>query len=91
MLGVLVERKFRSYVTCSLNCIGKADYDEATNPNRVRLLLDQRPLNAFISPPKFSLETLHRARHLFQPGDVALQYDLSAAFYQAGVRQSNIS
>ena len=85
VLGVVVERLWRSYAISPLNCIGKSDFDAVTNPNRVRLLLDQRKLNERVLAPPFAMETLHRARGLFRPGDVALCYDLSSAYFHAAV------
>ena len=63
-LGVVSEIPHRPKVCCKINVIPKGDYD-ANKPlkrHRLRVLIDQRPLNAALDPPRFRNETLHKAR-----------------------------
>ena len=85
LLGIVSERSTKAYVTCPLNVIPKADYDEhdADLKHRLRVLLDQRPLNDYLNPPKFRNESLDKARGLMNKDDVILTYDIASGFYCA--------
>ena len=45
VLGVIEETKHRPYVCCPLGVVEKSGYNAQTNPNRLRLILNQRTLN----------------------------------------------
>ena len=91
VLGVLEETETRNYVTCPLQVIPKADYDEHDPElkHRLRLLLDQRELNAYLNPQKFSNESLHKARGLMRKTDVICTYDICSGFYCAAAKPSH--
>ena len=80
-LGILREVQERPWVICPLNVVQKGGYHSVENPWRLRCILDQRRLNDYLEAPPFRMESLHQARHLFEPDDVMLLFDLSAAFY----------
>jgi site-specific DNA-cytosine methylase len=83
VLGIVSEVNYRPKIVNKMNVIPKGDFDEADPVlrNRLRLLLDQRPLNAYLKPQRFRAETLHKSRGLIEEGDVCLQWDLSSFFY----------
>ena len=49
--------------------------------NRMRLLLDQRKINNYLSPQHFSNKSLHKTRGVIEEEDVCLQFDYSVYFY----------
>ena len=86
LLGVISEVDHRPYLVSPLNVVEKSNWHPVTAPNRLRLILDQRELNAYLSAPKFRNESLHGARDLFEDDDVMLTYDISAGFFHTAVR-----
>lgn len=85
-LGLLTEVSSANLIWClnPFNMVEKLGYDALLMPWRLRLILDQRKVNEHIDPPRFRMESLHSARHLFEPSDVILTIDLSAAFFHVG-------
>jgi hypothetical protein len=61
--------------------VPKGDYNVVLRPYRLRLLLDQRPLNVYLSPPRFRNEGLHTFRELLEPSDVLLAWNFSTFFW----------
>ena len=82
-LGVVSEIPHVPYCTNPLNCIPKADWDplDLKLRHRLRMLVDQRPINEYLRTQRYRNETLHRARGIIEVGDVALQWDMSSFFY----------
>ena len=91
LLGVIRETRTRNYVTCPLSVVPKAGWDPVTAPHRLRLILDQRSLNSYLDPPRFSMESLERARPIFERDDdeVLLTYDISAQFWHWAAAESD--
>ena len=82
VLGMVSESPTIPASLGQLNVIPKGNYD-AEDPklkNRLRILLDERPLNLDLETTRFSAETLQRARHIIEEGDVTLEFDFSAYF-----------
>ena len=59
---------------------GNYDPDDPKLCNRLRILLDEQALNLDLETRKYSAETLNRARHVIEEGDVAIEFDFSAYF-----------
>ena len=91
LLGVIRETSTRNFVTCPLSVVAKAGWDPVTAPHRLRLILDQRSLNVFLNPPRFSMESLEQARPVFERDDdeVLLTYDISAQFWHWAASESD--
>ena len=81
VLGVLEETKHRPFVMNKLSVVQKSGYDAVTNPNRLRLVLDQRPLNVWLEAPKYSHESLYSARDVIEPDDCILQTDIRQGYW----------
>jgi hypothetical protein len=81
VLRILVEQERRPLIVLPINVVKKSGFDAVTSPWRQRLIYDCRVLNEYVQCDKFIMESLHQARHLFEPEDVLLVFDISAAFY----------
>ena len=44
-------------------------------------MLDNRPLNAWLSPPRYSHESLYAARDIIEPGDCMLMTDIRQGYW----------
>ena len=82
LFGVVSESATRPFICNALGVVPKANYNEMLKPFRLRLLLDQRPLNAYLDPPHFWNESLHGQRHMFHKGQALFMWDFSAFFWQ---------
>ena len=81
VLGVIEEVKHRCFIMNKLSVVKKSGYDAVTDPNRLRLVLDQRPLNAWLSPPKYSHESMYSTRDIIEPDDHMLQTDIRQGYW----------
>jgi hypothetical protein len=54
-------------------------------PNKVRLILDCRPINIFIREQSFKLNDWAGLRHMIPPGYFGVVIDLSSAFHSLGL------
>ena len=56
VLGVIQEVAWIPLIVAGIDVIAKSGYDPVTNPWRLRLLWDGRPLNGNLAPPSFEME-----------------------------------
>ena len=81
ILGCLIEVARRPFLISGMGPVEKSGFDPVLRPDRLRLIVDHRLANIYIHAPKFRMETLHRARHLFEKDHVILSFDECCGFW----------
>ena len=81
VLGVIQEVAWIPLIVAGIDVIAKSGYDPVTNPWRLRLLWDGRPLNGNLAPPSFEMESLESMRGVIEEDDCLLTFDVAVAFY----------
>ena len=61
--------------------VPKSGYEPVTAPNRLRLVLDQRPLNQYPTLPAYSHESLHGTRDIIEDDDCILATDITKGYW----------
>ena len=79
-LGVIEEVTHRPFIMNKLSVVPQSGYDPVMVPNRLRLMLDQRPLNQYLTPPAYSREILHGTRDIIEEDDCILTTDIRQGY-----------
>ena len=80
-MGVISETKHIPFVCCPLGVVEKSGYSAQTPPNRQRVILDQRAFNHYLHAPKYSHESLEKARDVFDEEDCISMTDIRQGYW----------